>query len=281
MMIDYAINNILVPLDFSAASLNALHTAIEMARRHSAGIMILNILEPGLANSQQKTNDNEEEKSIHAQRVKQLYPLVKTVMQKHGITCNKSIVKGKVTDAISRAAIRFKADIIVMGTHGMSGYNPSAIGSNTARLMDQTGCPVLTVPPQQKWLTFKEILFPIWPPMKAVERYGYVKNIVKKNESILKILGLSTDFENNISSLKLMASQLKEHVSIDKVKTASYFKIGKNMAGEVLKISALLKTDLIVIAATMDATFTHLFNSTYTRQIINRSKVPVLCVRER
>ncbi len=267
-MKNYTINNILVPIDFSETSLNALHTAIEMARRHSAQVKLLNVLEEGEDSSQ-----------IKLDHTRQMDDLVNKIATQEDLVCNYIIEKGEVAETIAKIATHFNADLIVMGTHGATGYNEASIGSNTARLIDNAGCPMLTVPPLKKWLSFKEVLFPIRPTSDAVEKYDYIENIISKNESILKILGLSNDYEGNISLLRKLASQLVDRVSLDKVKTSSYFKIGKNMAGEVLKISNLLKTDLIVVTSSIDATFQQLFTSSYTRQIMNQAKVPVLCLR--
>lgn len=272
-MINYSINKILVPLDFSETSLNALHTATQMAIRHGAEIMLLNVIEPD------NENDNLSEQELQQKQLAQLTRLVDTVSKHDGIVCSLSLASGKVTAEITKAAAQYEADIIVMGTHGLSGYKSDVIGSNANILIDETGCPVLTVPPLKKWMTFKEILFPIRPSAGVVEKYGFIKNIINKNESMLKILGLSNDFESNITMLKSLATELNEEVAKDKVKTSSYFKIGKNLADEVIKISCLLKTDLIVISSNIDSTLQTLFTSSYIRQVINNAKVPVLCLR--
>ena len=44
-MIEFNINRILVPVDFSPASFNALDTAIAMAKQHEARILLLNVVE--------------------------------------------------------------------------------------------------------------------------------------------------------------------------------------------------------------------------------------------
>lgn len=267
-MKNYNINNILVPIDFSETSLNALHTAIEMARRHNAQVKLLYVLE-----------HEEDNNRIQFDYARQMDDLVNKITTQDDLVCTYVIKKGQVAEKIAKVATEFKADLIVIGTHGAKGYNEASVGSNTSKLIDNAGCPMLTVPPLKKWISFKEVLFPIRPTSEAVEKYDYIENIIRKNESILKILGLSNDYEGNISLLRKLAAQLVDRVSIDKVKTSSYFKIGKNMAGEVLKISSLLKTDLIVITSSIDATFHQIFTSSYTRQIMNQAKVPVLCLR--
>lgn len=48
-----------------------------------------------------------------------------------------------------------------MGTHGASGFREFFIGTNAFAVVKHAPCPVLTVPPNRKWESFSNILFPV------------------------------------------------------------------------------------------------------------------------
>ena len=85
--------------------------------------------------------------------------------------------------------------------------------------------------------------------------------------------------EREVGLLKDLAAQLNEKLKADEVEAATYFKVGDNMADEVIKIATLMDTDLIVITANMDQSVPQCAVSPYTRHIINHAHYPVLSIK--
>ena len=54
---------------------------------------------------------------------------------------------GRVADAIAEQAVLWKADLIVMGTHGRRGVNRALVGSDAEQVERHRPIPVLLVPP--------------------------------------------------------------------------------------------------------------------------------------
>jgi nucleotide-binding universal stress UspA family protein len=69
---------------------------------------------------------------------------------------------GAVVPEILRTAMELPADLIVMGTHGLSGFERLLLGSVTEKVLRKAPCPVLTVPRQvgdaEPHVTFKTIV---------------------------------------------------------------------------------------------------------------------------
>jgi nucleotide-binding universal stress UspA family protein len=63
-----------------------------------------------------------------------------------GIPVECEIVEGPISPAILAKAEALPADLLVMGTHGRSGFERFVLGSVTERVVRQAPCPVLTVP---------------------------------------------------------------------------------------------------------------------------------------
>jgi nucleotide-binding universal stress UspA family protein len=59
--------------------------------------------------------------------------------------CDGEVLKGEVTEAVTEAARRYGADVIVMASHGRTGLGKVVVGSNTSRVLEKAECSVLVV----------------------------------------------------------------------------------------------------------------------------------------
>jgi nucleotide-binding universal stress UspA family protein len=280
-MIEFNINRILVPVDFGPASINALDSAIALAKLHGATILLLNVMDTSvLPDFTGDTNMSGDVVNALAENSEQeLKSLQDSIIETFLLPCEAITISGFVSTSIIKVSARHQVDLIVMGTQGASGHRDFFIGSNAYNVVKNSVCPVLTIPPEKKWESFKKILFPVRPIPFAIEKYDFVRKIIRKNDAKLKILGLASDYEKEVDVLKDLAAQLKEKLKDDEVEASAYFKVGKNMADEVLKIAALMDADMIVITATIDSSFKQFLIGPYTQYIINHSRFPVLSVR--
>ena len=141
-----AIKKILVPTDFSPASKKAFSYALRLAEERGAEIALLHVLEPEtpltLAGRPAATAFSEEEladveKSLHA---------LTDEARGAGVAGAKSTVRtGVATHEIIEAAKELDVDLVVIATHGFTGWKPFAIGSTAERVARAAPCPVLVV----------------------------------------------------------------------------------------------------------------------------------------
>lgn len=280
-MVEFNFNRILVPVDFSPASVNALDTAIAMAKRHDAAILLLHVIEtsallgfPGDGSVYGETVQALTEKSEQ-----ELQCLQHSIKERSMVPCEAITMTGVVCSSIIKICACHQADLIVMGTHGVSGFKELIMGSNAFSVIKNSNFPVLTIPPEKKWESFRRILFPVRPIPYALEKYDFVRKIIRKNKATIKILGLATDFEQEVDLLRDLAWQLNEKLREDEVPASTYFKVGNDMAEEVLKIATVMAADLIVITANIDLLLNQLFVGPYAHQIINHARFPVLSLK--
>ena len=143
------IRKILVPVDFSPASVNALDSAIAMAKRLGAELLLVNVVEKiGLSGSAQSSSQ-ELIMMHHAEQ--ELQAMQHAIIEHSLVYCEAIVTTGIVSAAITKLATIHKADLIIMGTHGLSGFKKSLIGLNAFNVVKNAACPVLTIPPQKKW----------------------------------------------------------------------------------------------------------------------------------
>jgi universal stress protein A len=138
---------ILHPSDFSKASRPALKKAIELARTMRATLHVLHVMAPvpilGDGYISPKTYDELLTSATESVQ-RQMERLVKTA-RTAGVKATSTIVPGVPADSIVRAARAKHADVIVMGTHGRTGFSRFLLGSVASRVVATSPCPVLTV----------------------------------------------------------------------------------------------------------------------------------------
>ena len=137
---------IVVATDFSAASRPALATALDLARRDGARLVVLHVMVPPspFAGDDLPASWLELEARAQREAERRLAAAVSRA-ERSGIATTGTLVKGVPADVIVRVARREGADVIVIGTHGRSGLGRLFMGSVAARVLATATCPVVTV----------------------------------------------------------------------------------------------------------------------------------------
>lgn len=277
-----AITHILVPLDFSENSLNALDTAIVIAKLHNATITLLNVVDPsfmfgfnGVYYISESIID-----SIVDVSARRLGPIANKVKEEHELNCAFEIKVGLVPQSISKTAYDIDADLIIMGTHGTSGFREFFIGSSAQKVVKITSCPVLTIPSIRKCVEFKKILFPIRPIAGAVEKYDFLRNIITNTYASINLLILAHTYNDEEKRLlRNLVIKLKAKTVKDRIKISGTLKIGEKMPQTVLKMSKHIDPDLIILTSSHDRDLKQFFIGPFEQHIVNHATVPVLSIK--
>lgn len=143
------IRTILHPTDFSRASTPAFKRAVEMAKDHRAQLLIVHVLAPVapivMADGYvPPTVYDDMEAAGRAGAQKQLRKLAERA-KRAGIRVKTLVLEGIAHERIVQAARSRKADVVVIGTHGRTGFARFFLGSVASRVVAVSPCPVLTV----------------------------------------------------------------------------------------------------------------------------------------
>lgn len=131
------IKRILHPTDFSDVSRYALPYALSFAKRFSAELSILHVLElPYGALSQAS-----EAIGTAKAKFRDLIPPDSS----SGIEIVRIVKRGRPSSEICDTAEEIEADLIILATHGHSGLEHAILGSTAERVVRHAPCPVLTV----------------------------------------------------------------------------------------------------------------------------------------
>ena len=138
------LERILVPIDFSDCSLDAVEYAVLVAQRGKASIKLLHVLEPvsyGLDFTLLHVTKREQMRKAITERLSSLV----SALTSAEVTSEFLIRGGLPADSILDAALTQPADLIVMGTHGRRGLSHAFFGSVVESVLRKARCPVLTV----------------------------------------------------------------------------------------------------------------------------------------
>ncbi len=270
---------ILVPVDFSECSSYALKVAAQIAKKQNAEIVALHMI--GLSESLTGSNAKEEYEIMH---------YIKLVEKRFEEFLNKDYLKDiQITDtvynyqnftAINDVAKEHNASLIVMGSHGTSGFNEMFVGSNTEKVVRTSDVPVLVVKGEPKNFTLDHAIFVSDFTSKSVNVYQRAMNFFDlfNTEVELVYINLPADkFRSNNQLRKRFRSFLEEAEdgNLDRLKDIVIYNDYSVESG-VFNYCEKTRATLITIPTHGRRGLAHFFNGSIGEDIVNRSDIPVL-----
>lgn len=277
------LKKILVPVDFSETGMLALEHASFMARLAKADMLLLHVLpiqeyhfeipEPIM-----RIENHDEVNRVVEQKLEEL---VQYVRNNYGCVAQSLSARGKVANEIMEVAKEQKVDLIVMGTHGASGFEEFFLGSNAHKVVTVAPCPVITVQTHAKKLGFGNIVLPIDRTSHSREKVAFATKMAELFASKIHILGLleSTGEDHEHEKLQIVLDQVQHAVEKTGLPFVRKTVKGKNLAQEALKYGDDVSADLIVIMTEHESEMTGIFLGPRAKQIVNHSRIPVLSIK--
>jgi universal stress protein A len=151
---------ILCPTDFSEPSYKALKAANDLAKEFKSELILIHVLSPvqafpaspGFAPGQPVSSvylPADVAESIEKHAIESLEMVLKEKV--HGdVKAKTELLHGNPAEEIARYAEKSKVSVIIMGTHGFTGWRHLLLGSVTEKVVRLSSFPVLTVPAHEK-----------------------------------------------------------------------------------------------------------------------------------
>lgn len=138
------IKKILVPIDFSASSDQAVDYAAMIAKAFKANIVLLHVAEAIPHDVPETPIVVKGWPTLHKIEQARLNEVRKKLIAK-GLAVKAHLIQGFPYRKIVEKAAKEKANLIVMGTHGRRGVDHFLLGSVAEKVVRLAGCPVVTV----------------------------------------------------------------------------------------------------------------------------------------
>jgi nucleotide-binding universal stress UspA family protein len=142
------VHKILVPLDFSDYSRKALAYAVAFARQFGAKVALIHVVEPRVypVDTVIIPPAMEDATVVAVEAARESIANIRNSIElPPGMVDEPLVVVGRPYVEIAEEAQRVKADLIIMATHGYTGFKHVYLGSVTERVVRHAPCPVLVV----------------------------------------------------------------------------------------------------------------------------------------
>jgi nucleotide-binding universal stress UspA family protein len=273
---------ILVPVDFSTPSENALKVASELAQKNKAEVHVLHVIE--LAESlfgAEQFNVNDEQIIFFMKLAQKRF---ETFLQKEylkGITVKSFVEPGSAAIAIRETVEKNDIDIIVMGSNGVSGIEEIVIGSNTEKVVRHSEVPVLVVKNEMKSIAINNIVFASNFEIENLDAYKKAKQFADSFDAKMHMLYVNLP-GNQFSStpeiheqMRVFLNKVEMPLNKDHVEIFNDYTIQEG----VINGSEKLKADLIIIPTHGRKGISHFFNGSIGEDVVNHSDLPVLTLK--
>jgi nucleotide-binding universal stress UspA family protein len=270
---------ILVPTDFSKASINAIDYAMEIAKLLKAKLILYHVYHIPVMVTEITSMETEED--IEKLSILNLKKIKEKLLLKHGkeISISFKTNNGNVEDRINLFTKNNKIDLIVMGIKGGGFLKEKIIGSITTSVLRKAICPVIAVDQKVKFKTIKKIVFAcdyanennakILKPLKEIA------NLFDVHIYVLKIAG---QFEicPSPEELELKFKDMKK--SLKDFEHTYHCAYNVNVVDGINEFVETKKIDMVVMIPQRYTLIDYIFHTPETKKMAFHSKVPLLAL---
>jgi nucleotide-binding universal stress UspA family protein len=293
-----SINRILCPIDFSDFSLDALRHGLVLAQWYSAQLTLLHVY-PGshpLPIEGIKGTVPDFIEADPGQVTEEVRRFCAPVLEPSGRSAEFVVKAGDAVKEIRKQAEELPADLLILGTHGRSGFERLFLGSVTEKVLRSTRVPVLTIPPPVRAPgspLFKTILCPVDFSPAASKALEYALSLAKEADARLLVLHAIEDVLGDAGARvlgHLNVSEYYRHLEQDaltrlraevpdaaRVWSRPEERVVRGRAyQEILKVIADERVDLVVMGVQGKGVVDRLVFGSTTHRIIREAGCPVL-----
>ena len=267
---------ILVPTDFSDQAENALKVAVQLAKKYDSEIYMLHMIELPMHQIIATSNFSELPEAVFFMKV--AHNNFEEALDRDyldGLDIFENIKFNEASDGILQACEEDDIDIIVMGSHGASGFKEMFIGSNTEKVVRTAKKPVLVVKNDSDIFNVQNFVFASDFKNDSIETYRQAVELAKTWNSKIHLLMVNT-----AGNFKTTAET--EQAMNEFIKGADYENYTLNIYNDIsvekgiLNFSKAINADLIGISTRGRQGIAHFFNGSISEDLVNHAKRPVI-----
>jgi nucleotide-binding universal stress UspA family protein len=300
-----AIERILCPTDFSDFSTRALGRAVKIGRWFGARVTALHVmprLDTALPTDGGGTYVTVAADILRAQRESRKRELDESLepFLGEGVPIESKVVDGEPWRAIRAEAEALPADLVVMGTHGRSGFEHLLLGSVAEKVLRSAPCPVLTVGRTESdalaGSLFRRILCAADLTRGSEHTLDVALALADENLArvtllhvVEGVLGEGRELYRPVPEVPQLRHSLVEHAT-EQLRRAgkaahSFCDVDERVETgrawrQILRVAEEISADLIVLGAHAHGALGRLFLGSTTNQVVRHAPCPVLTVRE-
>ncbi|MCX6271986.1 MAG: universal stress protein [Bacteroidetes bacterium] len=269
---------IISAIDFSKCSVHALEYAIQIANEVGADVTMVWVDTSTTGDYEMSIFNRElryEVKSQFLELMEKYQPMMKSG------ELSFKLRKGKVYQELANHAKYDDADLLVAGSHGVSGFEKYWIGSNANKIVSYSPCPVITMRfayPIKGGIG--KIVIPIDSTLETRQKIPFTVKLARIFGSEIHILAIYTStvlaVQRKVDSYvqQTIAYMRKEGLNfvVEAVQA-------DNITNSIIKYAESVDADLISIMTEQETSAANLLLGPYAHQMVNNSSIPVLTLQ--
>ncbi|MBK8846366.1 MAG: universal stress protein [Bacteroidetes bacterium] len=253
---------IIVPIDFTPVTENALRYAVSVGEQLNASITLLHIL-------------NKEKDRPEAEAKLE----VLSGKYNHSAKVDFMTFVGNIFEHIGQCAADAQASFIIMGTHGIKGMQ-HFIGSNAMKVITHSQTPYIVVQ-HKMFIPIKRMLVPVDFTREAKQMLPLILSLSETFKVEITFMLQQTKDEflaNRIkNNFEYMQSYLKDNGIIHSLADVKYN--ASSAYKDITKLANRLNIDLIVTTVDPETNMANYVMGVEEQKIIaNEYEIPVLCI---
>ncbi|MFN2395979.1 MAG: universal stress protein [Bacteroidales bacterium] len=273
-------NNIIVGIDFSKSSINAFEYALGLASKTGHNLKLVYV-------SKARDIDTilpEGSKGRPTSAEKGFQKLIKKYENSITGKITYKILDGKIYEEITNLAKYTEAWLIVVGAHGMSGFEEFWVGNNAIKVIAHANKPVITIKKNFKIkpAPVEKIVLPIDSTIETVQKVASTLEFAKHFKAQINVLSLFSSKLKNIE--ERVENNTKEALSMvvkSGLRHINEKVVCDNITKATIDYAEKRNADMIAIMTEQEFSSQSVIMGTYAQQMVNQSSIPVLSIKTR
>jgi len=202
---------IIVPIDFSMYSENALLSALKLAQKNNSSIICLTVIQAEINWDALSTEEKEKRIDI-LDCISEANDKLNQFIERHKNgkqTIEPLVVVGIPSEKITEYVDRLNADLVIIGAHGNQEKGIRFIGSTVQKVLRYANCPVLTVKKPISGNDLRKMAFASLFNNISINAFNKLKPIIKSLKSTAHFLYINTP--NNFTNSHIAEQAMKRY----------------------------------------------------------------------
>lgn len=272
-----SMKKILVPTDFSKEAENALRVASDLCRKFkSCEIYLLHLLELPLHQVDAFSSHSDLPEAIFFMKIahKKFEKLMSSEFL-NDIKVHEIVRSDLKFGHIANTAKELDIDMIVMGSHGTSGFQEMFIGSNAEKIVRSSEVPVLVIKNNHEKFEVSNFVFASDFQNDNKKTYEQAINFATIFNSRIDLLMVNTasKFSTTKEALKKINNFIENYNYPNQ--TINIYN-DESVEQGILNFSKDISADLIGISTHGRQGIAHFFNGSISEDLVNHAKRPVI-----
>jgi nucleotide-binding universal stress UspA family protein len=267
---------ILIPTDFSKYADLAIEAGAQIAQKNNAEIVLIHMLElPGQSNDALTGETSIPAIMLFKNKADETLKDIKNRPYLKGIPIKEVVLLDNASRGIANYSNQNDIDLIIMGSHGSSGFEEIFVGTNTEKVVRLSNTPVLIIKNKIDKLDIKKIIFASDFSKEIKKPFLELLKFVNIFNAKLKLVMICTpnSFKTTSSAQKIMKEFVAE---FDMPDYSMEIHNDTNIEKGITNYADAKEADLIALCTHGRTALTHFFNGSISEDLVNHTTRPVI-----